>query len=427
MGYQRSAELFERAKKTIAGGVTSDVRISMKPMPLYFERGEGAMLYDVDGNGYIDYALGQGPLILGHSPPAVLDAVEEAMRRGQIYAGQSELEVQAAEAVADLVPCAGLCRFSLSGSEAVHAAVRLAKAVTGRRKLLRFEGHYHGWFDNVLVGPSGDGDGATAMTEGQSPGAVAEVIVQPWNDLDAIEATFARHGGELAAVIMEPVMCNTGVIPPDDDYLEGVRAYCDRYGSLLILDEVITGFRLAPGGAQERLGVTADLATYGKALAGGFPASAIVGRSDLMERFGSGVNHSGTFNGNIISSAATVAALHELTRDDNAAYKRIEHSGSALMTGLREIAAASIFRWSSRVTRQPSTPDSARPVHSPTRPMSSIMSTANATSASPLRCWIAASASSTAASGTSLPPTTTATSPGRWRRPSRRSKRLCDR
>ena len=336
--YRRSADLFERAQKTIAGGVTSDVRVNMKPMPLYFDRGEGAMLYDVDGNGYIDYALGQGPLILGHSPPAVLDAVDQAMRRGQIFAGQSELEVEAAEAVARLVPCAGLCRFSLSGSEAVHAAVRLARAVTGRRKLLRFEGHYHGWFDNVLVGPSEDGDGAAAMTEGQSPGAVSEVIVQPWNDLDAIEATFARHGGEFAAVIMEPVMCNTGVIPPGDDYLEGVRAYCDRYGSLLILDEVITGFRLAPGGAQERLGVTADIATYGKALAGGFPASAIVGRSDLMEKFGKGVNHSGTFNGNIISSAATVAALHELTRDDNAAYKRIEESGTALMTGLRDIA-----------------------------------------------------------------------------------------
>ncbi len=233
MGYQRSAELFARAQKTIAGGVTSDVRINMKPMPLFFERGEGAMLYDVDGNGYIDYALGQGPLVLGHSHPAVLSAVDEAMRRGQIFAGQSELEVEAAEIVAKYVPCAGLCRFSLSGSEAVHAAVRLARAVTGRPKLLRFEGHYHGWFDNVLVGPSDDGTGAAAMTEGQSQGAVAEVIVQPWNDLDAIEATFAQHGAELAAVIMEPVMCNTGVIPPDADYLEGVRAYCDRYGTVL--------------------------------------------------------------------------------------------------------------------------------------------------------------------------------------------------
>lgn len=337
--HQRSAALFERAKETIASGVTSDVRVNMKPMPLYFERGEGAMLYDVDGNGYIDYALGQGPLILGHSHPAILKAVETAMRRGQIFAGQSELEVEAGEAVARLVPCAGLSRFSLSGSEAVHAAVRLARAVTGRPKLLRFEGHYHGWFDNVMVGPAEDGDGAVAMTAGQSPGAVLEVVVQPWNDLDAIEATFARHGDELAAVIMEPVMCNTGVIPPDDDYLEGVRAYCDRYGTLLILDEVITGFRLAPGGAQELLGVTADIATYGKALAGGFPASAIVGRSDLMQRFGKGVNHSGTFNGNIISSAATIATLNELTRDDNAAYKRIEKTGTMLMDGLREIAS----------------------------------------------------------------------------------------
>ncbi len=338
MRLERSEALFERARRSIAGGVTSDVRVNMQPLPLYFERAEGALLYDVDGHEFIDYALGQGPAILGHSHPAVLDAVDTAMRQGQIFAGQSELEVQAGELVAQHVPCAGLCRFSLSGSEAVHAAVRLARAATGRPKLLRFEGHYHGWFDNVLVGPSDDGAGAAPMTAGQSPGAVAEVIVRPWNDLDVIEATFAEYGEELAAVIMEPVMCNTGVIPPDDEYLEGVRAYCDRYGSLLVLDEVITGFRLAPGGAQERLSVTADIATYGKALAGGFPASAIVGRADLMERFGNGVNHSGTFNGNVISMAATVAAITELTRDDNAAYKRIEANGSALMDGLREIA-----------------------------------------------------------------------------------------
>src|SRR5690606_25438835 len=148
-GYERSRELLARARKSLAGGVSSDVRVSMKPFPLYFERGEGALLYDADGNAYIDYALGQGPLILGHSPPAVLEAVDEAMRRGQIFAGQHELEIEAAEAVVELVPCAGLVRFSLSGSEAVHAAVRLARAGTGRTKLLRFEGHYHGWFDGV--------------------------------------------------------------------------------------------------------------------------------------------------------------------------------------------------------------------------------------------------------------------------------------
>ncbi|HLT20328.1 MAG TPA: aminotransferase class III-fold pyridoxal phosphate-dependent enzyme [Thermomicrobiales bacterium] len=337
-GYERSRELLARARKSLAGGVSSDVRVSMKPFPLYFERGEGALLYDADGNAYIDYALGQGPLILGHSPPAVLEAVDEAMRRGQIFAGQHELEIEAAEAVVELVPCAGLVRFSLSGSEAVHAAVRLARAGTGRTKLLRFEGHYHGWFDGVLVGPDDDG-GAAPLSQGQSPGAVGEVIVLPWNDLDALESAFARHGEELAAVIMEPVMCNTAVVPPGDGYLEGVRAYCDRYGALLILDEVITGFRLAPGGAQERFGVTADLATYGKALAGGFPNSAVAGRADLMERLGQSVNHSGTFNSNVISMAATVATLRELTRDDNAAYRKIERAGTALMDGLREIGA----------------------------------------------------------------------------------------
>ncbi len=337
-GYAKSRMLFERAQQSLASGVSSDVRVNMKPLPLYFERGQGAMLYDADGNGYIDYALGQGPLILGHSPPAVIEAVTRAMQRGQIFGGQHELEVEAAEAVVDLVPCAGLCRFSLSGSEAVHAAIRLARAVTGRTKILRFEGHYHGWFDSVLVGPGGDANGASPLSEGQSPGAVSEIIVLPWNDLDLIESVFARHGGDLAAVITEPVMCNTAVIPPAEGYLEGLRAYCDRYGTALILDEVITGFRLAPGGAQERLGVVADVATYGKALAGGFPNSAIAGRAGLMERFGKGVNHSGTFNSNVISMAATVATLQELTRDDNAAYKRIERTGRALMEGLGEIA-----------------------------------------------------------------------------------------
>ena len=189
----------------------------------------------------------------------------------------------------------------------------------------------------MLVGPAETGGGASALSAGQSPGAVDEVIVLPWNDIDIIESAFARYGADVSAVIMEPVMCNTGVIPPDAGYIDTVRAYCERNGSLLILDEVITGFRLAPGGAQELLGVTADIATYGKALAGGFPSSAIVGRSDLMDRFSADVNHSGTFNGNVVSMAATLATLNELTRDDNAAYRRIEAAGTALMNGLREI------------------------------------------------------------------------------------------
>jgi glutamate-1-semialdehyde 2,1-aminomutase len=343
--WQRSAELWERAQQSLPGGVSSNVRLLSQPHPLFFERAEGALIYDVDGNAYIDYMLSQGPMILGHSPAAVLDAVDAAMRRGQLYAGQHMLEIEVAEALVRLIPCAEMCRFGLSGSEMVQAAMRLARAVTGRTKILRFEGHYHGWFDNVLlnVAPSleqsepRERPPTLLSSAGQTESVRGDYLVLPWNDLALVEALFAAQGHEIAAVMTEPMMCNTGAIPPAPDYLEGLRRLCDRYGALLFMDEVITGFRLGLHGAQGRFGVTPDLAVFAKAMAGGFASAALVGKRDYMARLAQDVNHSGTFNSNIISMAATAATLAELERDEGAVYRRIERTGQALMDGIREI------------------------------------------------------------------------------------------
>jgi glutamate-1-semialdehyde 2,1-aminomutase len=343
--WQRSHELYELAKQTLAGGVSSNVRLLGKPHPLFFDRAEGALIYDVDGNEYLDYVLAQGPMILGHSHPAVLDAVNAAMRRGQLYAGQHMLEIDLAQKLVEIVPSAELCRFGLSGSEMVQAAMRLARAVTGRTLILRFEGHYHGWFDNVLisVAPPLDKAGPRAApqpmlgTLGQTPSALQDFFVLPFNDLALVEELFARTGNQIACVMLEPMMCNTGAIPPEPGYLQGLRRLCDQYGSLLYFDETITGFRLSLAGAQGYYGVTPDLASFAKAMAGGFANAALVGKAEYMQRFAQDVNHSGTFNSNVISMAASVAALAELEKDEGAVYRHLNQIGTQLMEGLRDL------------------------------------------------------------------------------------------
>lgn len=342
--WQRSQELFQRAKQSLAGGVSSNVRLLTKPFPLFFERAEGAMIYDVDGNGYIDYVLGQGPMILGHSHPAVLAGVNAAMQKGQLFAGQHELEITVAEKMVELVPGAELCRFGLSGSEMVQAAMRLARAITGRTKILRFEGHYHGWFDNVLISVAPPVDKAGPRehpnvlpgTPGQTASALEDFFVLPWNDLALVEQLFAEHGSEIAAVMTEAMMCNTGAIPPEPGFLAGLRRLCDEYGTLLYIDETITGFRLGLQGAQGRFGVTGDLSSFAKAMAGGFANAALVGKRAYMQRFAEGVNHSGTFNSNVISMAASAAAIAELEKDGGAIYPQLEQNGTRLMEGIRQ-------------------------------------------------------------------------------------------
>jgi len=344
--WQKSKELWERSKQTLAGGISSNVRLTAKPHPMFFERAEGAMLYDVDGNAYIDYLMSQGPMILGHTPHNVLDAVNTAMRQGQLYAGQHMLEIEVAEKLVELIPSAELCRFGLSGSEMVQAAMRLGRAVTGRSKILRFEGHYHGWFDNVLinVGTPLDEAGSrerpkpSIASKGQMTSVLEDFVVLPWNDLSLVESLFAEMGDEIAVIMCEPMMCNTGAIMPSEGYLQGLRRICDEYGALLYLDETITGFRLGLDGAQARFGVTPDLSSFAKAMAGGFANSALVGKREYMERFAVDVNHSGTFNSNVISMAASKATLIELEKDDGAVYRHMDAFGQALIDGIRDIA-----------------------------------------------------------------------------------------
>jgi glutamate-1-semialdehyde 2,1-aminomutase len=338
--FDASRAQIEKASQWLAGGVSSNFRLGMAPTPLVFESARGAYLFDIDGNRLTDYYLGMGPMILGHLPSVVRDAVVNQLQYGLLYGGQSRVEAHAAELFCHLVPCADLVRFCGSGSEAVQLALRLARAATGRQTVVKFEGHYHGWFDSVLVSTSVGIDQAGAWdrpnavmgSKGQDPSAVTHTEVLTWNDLSLVEARLAR--GDVAALIMEPAMCNSGVVMPAPGYLEGVRASCLRHGTVLIFDEVITGFRVAPGGAQSLFGVTPDLAIFGKCLASGFPVAAVGGRAELMElSVKGGVVHGGTYNAQPIAMAATLATLKALS--DGSVMREIEPRGLRLMQGLR--------------------------------------------------------------------------------------------
>jgi len=330
----------------MAGGVSSHFRMAGAPHPLFFTRAEGTRIYDVDGNEYLDFTLSQGPMILGHSPSRVLERVERETKLGQLFAGQHELELDLAEKLQSLIPCAELIRFSNSGSESVQAALRLARGYTGRRKYIKFEGQYHGWFDNVLISqhPSLRSAGnestpnSVLETRGQSHVVLDEIIVLPWNDLEAVEKAFLEEGDDIAGVLTEPVMCNNGCIEPIAGYLQGLRDICDRYGALLIFDEIITGFRLGLGGAQEYYGVIPDLATFGKALASGFPVSLLAGKRHIMEIVADGsVMHAGTYNSNNPSIAAAAATVEEIEADADF-FDRIRGLGLRLQDGLDSAA-----------------------------------------------------------------------------------------
>ena len=328
--------------KYLPGGVNSNFRMGISPTPLVFERAEGPYLYDVDGNRLIDYYLGMGPMILGHNPEPVLKAVAAQLKYGILYAGQSEIEFEAARLFCEIVPCAEMVRFNCAGSEVVQAALRVARAATGRSIIVKFEGHYHGWLDNVLwsIAPTPDQFGPeTSPTPipasvGQDLPAGQHTEVLSWNNLSILEARLSR--GDVAAVIMEPAMCNTSAITPAQGYLEGVREICSKTETILIFDEIITGFRLAPGGAQQRFGVIPDLATFGKAIANGFPVSAFAGRADLMDQMATGgVLHGGSYNALPAAMAAVVATLSELNKPETFSY--LEQQGKKLMNGIKEV------------------------------------------------------------------------------------------
>ncbi len=341
--FDRSRALLDRARRSLAGGVSSPVR-GTAPVPLYFATGAGPRLQDVDGHWYLDYAAAWGPMILGYSHPALVAAAHRAAERPLSYGAQHELEIAVAERIQAAVPCAERVAFSSSGSEVVQLAHRLARAFTRRTLILKFEGHYHGWIDGALVsyhpreglGPR-EAPRPVPGSFGQVPNVVDNVVVAPWNDLPVLERLFQAHPDRIAAVMMEPVLCNSGCLLPRPGYLAGVRELCRRHGALFVLDEVITGFRIALGGAQAHYGVTPDLATFGKAVAGGAPLSVVAGRREILEQLhGAGVAFCGTFNGNPFSLAIADATLAELARDDGALLVQANRTGAALMEGIRE-------------------------------------------------------------------------------------------
>ena len=319
----------------------------MSPVPLYFKDAAGPRLWDVDGNEYLDYALAWGPLILGHKHPRIVEAMRAQAGKPHIYGAQHELEFLVAEKIQSLVPCAERVAFTSSGSEAIQLALRLARASTGRNLIVRFEGHYHGWMDSVLVGYRPGVDQMGPIDEpskvlgsaGQTPNAVDNVLVASWNSLPFLENLFSRYGAQIAAVITEPVLCNAGNVMPLPGYLDGLLRLTRQHGALLIFDEVITGFRIGLGGAQAHFGVVPDLSTLGKALAGGITLSAVVGRAEIMELMvEGGVSFGGTFNGNPMALAAAHATLEELSRDEGGALARANAAGLRLMIEIRELA-----------------------------------------------------------------------------------------
>lgn len=336
----RSTEVMARARDLFPGGVNSPVRAfrGVGGEPVVAARGEGSRIWDVDGKEYIDFVLSWGPLVLGHAPPMVLDALDKAMRDGTSFGMPTQLEVQLGELIRQRMPHVEMMRFVSSGTEATMSAVRLARAFTQREVILKFEGCYHGHADSFLVHA---GSGVATLGLPDSPGVPAELaaltLTSPFNDLDAAMGLVRSSRHEIAAIIVEPIVGNSGFIAPEPAFLKGLRALADSVGSLLIFDEVMTGFRIAPGGARERFGVTADLTTLGKVIGGGLPVAAYGGRRDIMERVAPAgpVYQAGTLSGNPLAMAAGIATLTTLTPG---LHSRIEKRTAALVEGLQTIA-----------------------------------------------------------------------------------------
>ena len=343
MLFQKSLLEVTEGSAYVAGGVNSGYRTGSKPHPLVFTSAHGSGLIDADGNQIIDYVLGMGPMILGHSPQEVIEAAKKQLDISLLVAGQTPIEYEAAKLLTQMVPSAQRVRFASSGSEAVQVAFRVARAATDRWKMIKFEGHYHGWFDNVLVSVSPDillaGD---ALNPNVLPGTQGQeisenIVVLPWNNAELLEDQL--KSGTIAGIIMEPIMFNTSGVLPLAGYLEQVRELATKYGVVLIFDEVITGFRVSEGGAQKVFGITPDLTILGKAVANGFPVAAIVGKEDLMNLISTGkVMHAGTYNTQSVSMAATLATLQLLKSE--IPYNIVNESGGYLMKELSKAFAS---------------------------------------------------------------------------------------
>lgn len=330
----KSEELFEESKKFLAGGVDSPVR-AYKPYPFFAERAKGSKIFDVEGKSYIDYCLAYGPMVLGHANPDVMSDVVLQLRSGSAYGVPTEKEIELAKLVVKKVPCAEMVRFVNSGTEATMSAIRLARAATGRNKIIKFEGAYHGAHDYVLV-KSGSGAAGLPDSPGVPEDTTKNTILIPFNDEEAVQETFKNQGDSIAAIIIEPIMGNVGFIPPKEGYLEFLREITSDNGTVLIFDEVITGFRIAEGGAQEQFNVTPDLVTFGKILGGGFPIGAVSGKKEYMEMIApsGSVYQAGTFNGNPISITAGLSTLKQL---NSSFYVEMNSKGNILRNGINDL------------------------------------------------------------------------------------------
>jgi len=345
----RSREYFARAQQSLVEGVNSPSRGAAvyAPGPIVLERGRGSRVWDVDNNEYVDFMMSFGALIQGHAHPKIVAAVSKAIEQGSHFAAATPAESEAAERFCRLVPTAEVVRFANTGSEATMLAMRLARAHTGRTKFLKFEGHYHGWYDPYCLNGHGhpieqlgppENPTKIPDSEGIPASVFEDVIVAPWNDLPKLEAILERHGPELAAIITEPIMANMGCIPPRDGYLQQVCDLAHRHGALFILDEVVTGFRYAPGGCQQFYNLKPDLSTFGKALGAGFPIGAVAGPRAILERMRWSehmVLHYGTFNGHRLTMNVVAANLDLLSAEG--AYRKLFAIGDAAIDGLRDV------------------------------------------------------------------------------------------
>ena len=344
----KSRNLFLRSRQIIPGGASSNPRCYpvFDPYPLAMARGKGSRIWDLDGNSYIDYKLALGPLILGHCPPRVVEAVRDQLQQGTMFGTLTEREVDVAEKIHRCVSSAEMVKFATTGTEATQLALRLARAFTGRAKILKFEGHYHGSHDYVLANTASAPLGALGSRAhpyvvpgswGIPDEALRTVVSIPWNDPVILEKTIREHAHELAAVITEPIMMNVGTVLPQEGYLQRIRELTQKNQIVMILDEIISGFRLAVGGAQEFFDLKPDIATYGKALAAGYPISAVAGRREIMELAQPGrVSFSGTYHANPLCIAAADATLSELMANEAAAYKHLSKIGGLLQSGIEE-------------------------------------------------------------------------------------------
>ncbi len=341
MRTEHSHHLFQQAQKYIPGGVNSPVRAfkSVKLDPLFIERGHGAYLYDADGNQYLDYVASWGPMIVGHAHPEIVKSVGRAITHGTSFGAPTELEVQLAKKIVEVVPSIEKVRMVSSGTEATMSAIRLARGYTGREKIIKFEGCYHGHSDSLL---SKAGSGVTTLGLPDSPGvtkgSASDTINLPYNDLDTVRETIGAAGGQIACVILEPVAGNMGVIPPKQGFLEGLRVMTEESGIVLIFDEVISGFRVALEGAQELFGVKPDLTCLGKIIGGGFPVGAFGGKSEIMDHIApvGSVYQAGTLSGNPIAMTAGLATLKILS--DPAVYVELDRKGKILSEGFQQNA-----------------------------------------------------------------------------------------